>query len=123
MLNLSLILQCGSDHLLAESRQWVLESAGYSVKSAFDADGVRAVMENEPVSLLLICRTFQPTALNETLRAALSLQPTIQVLLMRNDSEFEMRVETMDDGEIPAPAELLRRVRRMVGPAAVGGKA
>ncbi len=80
-----LILMLGHDATLLETRQWVLQSRGYSVLSIDSLSAFESIPRTRPVSLLLLCYTLSPVEREGAIAIASSRWPHAVHLALEAD--------------------------------------
>ena len=82
-----LVLQYGHEARLLDTRGWVLESAGFAVRSAADRAEACRVLAAEPIAALILCHTLSFAEREEILAAAHARKPGLRsVILNANGS-------------------------------------
>jgi DNA-binding NtrC family response regulator len=83
------ILIFGHDAMLLETRCKVLESAGFLVWTASDAEDAVEVLAEEPVDLFMLCQTLCNEECEAILRSAHTLRPDMTNIVLCIDSYKE----------------------------------
>ncbi len=77
----SILVFCRDSRLL-ETRQWVLEAAGFRVFTAIAFPQAREVMATEALDLLLLCHSLTAGERFEALATANTVRPGMKILLV-----------------------------------------
>jgi hypothetical protein len=74
------ILLCGQDSLLLQTRQWVLEAAGYQVRTTTEFSEV--ALESDPVDLLILCHSLSLEECGRAFALASTRWPKIRCIVL-----------------------------------------
>ena len=109
------ILIYGRDRQLLETRQWVLEGAGYRVSKATELAGLAQLVPVEQIDLLILCHTLSQEECGRALAVVSTRWPQVHTLLLhagRRGSDIGSSGDVVDMRE--GPAKFLKTVSRLV---------
>jgi hypothetical protein len=120
--NQTLVLMYGRDETLLATRQWVLQSRGYRVRTIGKLADIAMTPQIPMPRLLLLCHTLSPGEITSAIAAATSRWPAIQKLQLIEDlgrapsGILGQLLHTMD-----GPGKLITMVGELVGNGVQGG--
>lgn len=82
MPRLSRILIYGIDSQLIQTRQWVLEKAGFDVQTVQDLSKAREILSTGSVDIFILCHTLSAEECNGALYLGHHLQPEMKNLIL-----------------------------------------
>jgi DNA-binding NtrC family response regulator len=89
------VLIFGHDAVLLESRQRVLEMAGFRVSATIEREDAKQIASTRKIDVLLLCQTLSQDECDEILIAARRHQPGMKHLYLATQSRFQPhRVDT-----------------------------
>jgi DNA-binding NtrC family response regulator len=110
------ILMFGRDIRLLETRAWVLETAGYKVRTVSSVEALDQVLASESIDLLVLCHSLSTEQCNQTLILTKDL-PKVKILLLTTgergcNSQIQEAIFDITNG----PAPFLSTVGKLVCP-------
>jgi DNA-binding NarL/FixJ family response regulator len=111
------ILSIGSDVILLESRNRVLESAGFEVVGSLQAPDAFLRFETEPFDAVVLGDSMPWQARVEFLRSLKNRKPLIPVVVLyrADDRGEELREADALCGSLDGPEQLINTVAAVVG--------
>jgi len=124
------VLIFGHDQVLLETRQRVLEMAGFRVAAAIEREDAKQIASTRKIDLLLLCQTLRQDECDAVLMAARWHQPGIKHLYLATQSRLQptqarlpptQQAGLQPDGEglnekvFLSPAALVALVQEAVG--------
>ncbi len=76
------ILIYGTDSQLIQTRQWVLEKAGFDVQTVQDLAKAREILSTGTVDTFILCHTLSAEEFNRALSLGHHLQPEMKNLIL-----------------------------------------
>jgi hypothetical protein len=110
-----LIVLIGQDRLLAETRQWVLQSDGLRVQTVVNLKDLEGILATEPLDLVVLCDSLAPKKRKEALLILHERWPKSKCLLLApavvpTDMDFDCPVCEAGDG----PGKLLKTIHQLL---------
>ena len=109
------ILACGRDQSLLDTRRMVLESAGYRVRVATEAEAAIKILLDEPIALMVLCHTLSSQDCLTVLAALHSYHPEARVVALQSnkapcEANGMVQVVSVFDG----PGKMLLKVQELM---------
>ena len=108
------ILAFGRDTRLLQTRQWVLESAGFRVLAVRELGGVCELVVSQSFDLLLLCHSVTSAERHEAIAAAQSAQPNMRYLSMTKQTPLQaVRQRDATISCFEGPGALIAAINRL----------
>jgi len=76
------VLIYGRDHRLLETRRWVLERAGLTVRTTVELSDIEEILASQTIDLFILCHTLSPEESDVVLAKAHTLRPDMKYLVL-----------------------------------------
>jgi hypothetical protein len=109
------VLIYGQDQQLLDTRQWILEGAGYRVWSRTEISGIAHVIAYHQIDLLILCHSLSRDECESALVLARYESPLMKTLVLTADQcEYQAKLtsEVLDIRQ--GPTKLIAEVGKLI---------